>query len=85
MCEEAGEVLEEGLGAGLGVLLAFEVDDGPEVLFGQQGDDEAAVFTDEKLVEVLEVAETPTDAGVVELGFRLVWDGLLGGGFFRDW
>lgn len=31
MGQEASEVLEEGLGAGFGVLLAFEVDDGPEV------------------------------------------------------
>ncbi len=31
MGQETSEVLEEGLGASFGILLAFEVDDGPEV------------------------------------------------------
>ena len=33
--QETSEVLEEGLGACFGVLLSFEVDDGPEV-FGRE-------------------------------------------------
>lgn len=35
MSEKAGQVLDQGLGAGFGVFLAFEVDDCPEVFFGQ--------------------------------------------------
>lgn len=68
MGQEASEVLEEGLGAGFGVLLAFEVDDGPEVFGWEQWDDESAVFTNQQFVEVLEVTESPADACVVVVG-----------------